>query len=250
MVKDLWWRALIKTGTWRVIAFFVLGLITYLTTGSLVLATTIALADWIAKSVLYFLHELAWSRLKFGRRVTSCKRGAVVWFTGLSGAGKTTVADAVKAKLEAELLPVKRIDGDIARRTFSQDLGFSKEDRRENCRRATHVASYLKESSIVLASFISPSPEMREYVHSMCGEKDTFIIHVDCPITECAARDPKGMYAQIKDGKFMGNPFTGVHKDAPYVEPQHPDLVLRTSQETVEQSADRVIKMLRSYGCI
>ena len=149
-----------------------------------------------------------------------------------------------------ELHSVHRIDGDVARRTFSSDLGFSDEDRAENCKRATHVASYLKENSIVLASFISPSLKMREYVNKICGDKDTFIVHVNCPIEKCAERDPKGMYAQLKDGKFRGNPFTGAHEDAPYVEPENPHLVLHTHTETVEQSADRIIKMLKGHGCL
>jgi adenylylsulfate kinase len=249
MVKELWWRHLIKTGTWRVIAFLALGLISYFLTGSLVLATSIALADWLIKTALYFGHEMIWSKLNIGRRVSSYNRGAVVWFTGLSGSGKTTVADAVKAKLEAQLLPVSRIDGDVARRTFSKNLGFTPKDRQENCQRAAHVASYLKEHSIVLASFISPAPEIREYVTKMCGDKNTFIVHVDCPITVCADRDPKGMYAQVQDGRFMGNPFTGLHDDAPYVEPKNPDLVLKTQDETVDESADKVVNMLKKYGC-
>jgi adenylyl-sulfate kinase len=250
VVKELWWRLLLKTGTWRVVAFLTLGLISYFLTGSLALATTIALADWIIKTVLYFGHELVWSKLNIGRKIVKPKRGAVVWLTGLSGSGKTTVADAVRDKLVAKLHSVHRIDGDVARRTFSSDLGFSDEDRAENCKRATHVASYLKENSIVLASFISPSLKMREYVNKICGEKDTFIVYVNCPIEECASRDPKGMYAQLKDGKFRGNPFTGAHKDAPYVEPENSHLTLHTHTETIEQSADKIVKMLKGHGCL
>ena len=250
MIKDLWWRTLIKTGTWRIIAFLVLGLISYFLTGSLAIATSIALADWLIKTILYYLHEIAWNNLKFGRKILLCGRGAVVWFTGLSGSGKTTVADAVKEKLEAKLLQVRRIDGDVARKTFSNDLGFTSKDRQENCRRATHIASYLKENTIVLASFISPSPKIRKYIYKMCGNKNTFIIYVDCPISECASRDPKGIYAQIKNGKFKDNPFTGLHKDAPYIKPEMPDLILKTAEETIEQSANKVIDLLIKQGCI
>jgi adenylylsulfate kinase len=214
------------------------------------MATTIALADWFIKTALYLCHEVVWSNWNIGRRHIPCSRGAVIWFTGLSGSGKTTVADAVRDKL-ATKMTVCRVDGDVARRTFSKDLGFSSEDRAENCKRAAYVSSYLKENSIVLSSFISPSPEMREYVSKMCG-KDTFIVHVDCPIEECANRDPKGMYAKVKDGKFMGNPFTGLHEDAPYVTPtpDEVDLTLQTHLETVDESANRVINMLKSQGCL
>ncbi len=216
------------------------------------MAGSIAALDWIIKTLLYFGHELVWSKLNIGRRISPCKKGAVVWFTGLSGSGKTTVADAVRDKLQARLIPVNRIDGDVARRTFSSDLGFSKEDRTENCKRAAHVASYLKESSIVLASFISPSDEMRQYVHEICGINDTYMVHVDCSIEECQKRDPKGMYAKIEDGKFMGSPFTGLHKDAPYVKPSDDDVdvILKTEEETVDESADRVIKILELFGAV
>lgn len=180
-----------------------------------------------------------------------CKKGAVVWFTGLSGSGKTTVADAVRDKLQVKLIPTNRIDGDVARRTFSKDLGFTSEDRRKNCMRAAHVASYLKEHSIVLASFISPSKEIRDDVLKACGE-DSLLVYVDCPIERCKERDPKGMYAKIKNGKFMGSPFTGMHKDAPYVPPTRPeeDLVLCTDVESIEESANRVMRMLKERGII
>ena len=87
MIKELWWRLALKTGSWRIIAFLSLGLISYFLTGSLALATTIAVADWIIKSVLYFVHELIWSKSNVGRRIATPKRGAVVWLTGLSGSG-------------------------------------------------------------------------------------------------------------------------------------------------------------------
>ncbi len=123
-------------------------------------------------------------------------------------------------------LPNKRLDGDIARKTFSSDLGFSSEDRAENCRRAAHVASYLKEDYIVLASFISPKREMRDYIKGLVGEDNFIEVFVSCPISICSKRDPKGMYSKLKDGCFMGKPFTGMHPDAPYEKPQNPGLTI------------------------
>jgi len=250
MIKELWWRIGLKTITWRIVGFTALGLLSYLLTGSLILAGSIALVDTVIKTALYIAHEAIWARSNVGRRVSPSTDGAVVWFTGLSGSGKTTVADAVKEKLSSKLKHIYRIDGDVARRTFSKDLGFSDDDRSENCKRAAHVSSYLKENSIVLSSFISPSKEMRDYVKHICGAERTFVVHVDCPISECVDRDPKGMYAKVKDGKFMGNPFTGLHEDAPYTSPENADLVLSTHNETVSESADKVIKMLRENGCL
>lgn len=250
MIVDTWLRHAVKTGTWRVVAFILLAITSYLVTGSLALAGSIAAADWIIKSIAYMLHEWGWSKSRFGRKMTE-RQGCVVWFTGLSGSGKTTVADRVAEKLREMLIPVARLDGDVARRTFSKDLGFSSEDRAENCRRATHVASYLKDTHIVLASFISPKQEMRDYVEMICAP-NSIITYVNCPIEKCAKRDPKGMYAKLEDGCFMGSPFTGMHPDAKYEIPDRElaDLELQTDIFTVEQCADVVIEQLGREGYV
>jgi len=229
-----------------VIAFAALGLISYFLTGSLALATSIAVADWLIKTGLYFGHEMIWSKLNIGRQVSSCKKGGLIWFTGLSGSGKTTLADAVAARLEKRMVKVKRLDGDIARKTFSNNLGFSAEDRAENCRRAAHVGSYLKENNIVLASFISPYRTIQGYIRKMGG----VIIYLDCHINECAKRDPKGMYAQLKDGKFKGSPFTGMHASAPYEAPIGPELKIKTDKLSLDESVDKVILFLEANGYI
>jgi adenylylsulfate kinase len=248
MIVDTWYRHLLKTGSWRVVAFTTLSILSYFITGSLALAASIAVADWIVKSLLYFAHEWAWTKTNIGRKLTE-RKGCVVWFTGLSGSGKTTIADAVAEKLRAKFIPVARLDGDIARKTFSSDLGFSSEDRAENCKRAALVASYLKENQIVLASFISPRKYMRDYVRELCGE-DATIIHVACPIEDCAERDPKGMYAQLEDGKFKGNPFTGVHPDAPYESPDESVYALKTSWRSIDSCANDIMMMLKRKGYI
>jgi len=240
VVKETWKRFLVKTGTWRIIAFVALGLITYVLTGSLAMAATVSVADWIVKSILYITHEWLWSLTNFGRQVMGVKKGALVWFTGLSGSGKTTLADAVSSRLEARMVKTKRLDGDVARRTFSSDLGFSAEDRAENCRRAAHVGSYLKENNIVLASFISPYEKIRAYIRKMGG----LIVHVDCHVLECARRDPKGMYKKLEDGKFKGQPFTGMHPSAPYERPIGADLVVDTQVLSLEECVDKVVRYL------
>lgn len=247
MVVNTWWRSWLKTFSWRVVATILLSLIALSVTGSWVTAGAVIGLDVILKSLAYWLHEKAWDSTALGKTLEK-RKGCVVWFTGLSGSGKTTVADAVADKLRAKLLPVARIDGDVARRTFSSDLGFSAQDRTDNCRRAVHAASYLKESSIVLATFISPYRSIREYVRKLCRHQDVFIVQVSCPLEECANRDPKGMYAQLEGGKFKGNPFTGAHPNAPYEVEYKPDLFLFTSTETVEESAAKVINMLARRG--
>ena len=169
----------------------------------------------------------------------------VILFTGLSGSGKSSLVSAVASKLNSACGPVKILDGDVARTTFSRDLTFSSEDRHENIRRAAYIASYLSIDSIVLASFISPYKSQRDYMRSMC---DNFAeIYVSCPIEICKSRDPKGMYSKLVDGKFNNNPFTGVHNDAPYEPPENPDLIIYTNTESVDKSAERVINFIEGW---
>ncbi len=253
MIVDKWWRHLAKTGTWRVIALTFIAVLSYFLTGYLLVAGSIAAIDLVVKSILYYAHEYFWSTSDLGREAV-VRKGCIVWFTGLSGSGKTTVADKVAEKLRKRFFLVSRIDGDVARRTFSRDLGFSEEDRAENCRRATYVASYCRETQIVLASFISPKESMRDYVcrigSGADSDIDVFIVQVECSIEECIRRDPKGMYAKLEDGCFKGIPFTGMHPDAPYEPESLPFLTLNTENETVDESADKVIEMLKKDGYV
>lgn len=172
-------------------------------------------------------------------------KGCVIWLTGLSGSGKTTVADAVAKKLRDELIPVKRLDGDVARRTFSKRLGFTKEDRDENNRRAAHVASYLSEEHIVLASFISPYQTQRDYAKEICNNFHE--IFVSTPIAVCEKRDPKGLYKKVRSGEIKS--FTGLHSDAPYETPESPDYILDT-YKTIDESAEELILFMRENKLI
>lgn len=237
-------RTIAKAFTWRIWATAILFLLTGLITGSWGVAGAIIGIDIIIKTSLYYIHERLWAKSNFGVELMK-HNGVVLWFTGLSGSGKTTLADAVAERLRKRLLPVKRLDGDVARETFSKNLGFTKTDRDENNRRAAHVASYLSLEHIVLASFISPYQSQRDYARSLC---DRFIeVYVDCPIETCEARDPKGLYAKVRAGEITS--FTGIHSDAPYEEPSTPDLVIGT-RCPVEDSADKVIAYLERHGCL
>jgi len=247
MVKDKWWRHLVKTGTWRVVALLFITCLAYVFTGSFAVAGAVATIDLVIKSTLYFVHEWAWSKVSIGKELIN-KPGCVVWLTGLSGSGKTTIADRVAEKLRNRLVPVSRIDGDVARRTFSSDLGFSSEDRAENCKRAAHAAAYAKESSIVLASFISPLKTMRDYVRTLLGNKDVLIVSVVASVEECKIRDPKGMYAQLEHGCFKGSPFTGCHLNAPYEPELKPDIALLTQYCSIDECADQIIAVLEDKG--
>jgi len=172
--------------------------------------------------------------------------GITVWFTGLPCSGKTTAADRVRDILLEEYdVNVERLDGDNVRKSLTSDLGFSKEDRNLNIMRVTFVAKLLTRNGvIVLLSFVSPYIARREQSKKEIGNMIETFVH--CPLEVCEERDVKGMYKLAREGKIKG--FTGI--DDPYEEPPDPDLVLHTHEETVEESARKVIAKLKEGGYI
>ncbi len=173
------------------------------------------------------------------------QKGFTLWFTGLSGSGKTTIAKLVEQELRDRSLKVERLDGDIVRQSLTRDLGFSKEDRNKNIERVTFVAKLLTRNGVaVLCSFISPYRERRA---KSCQEIGEFIeVYVECPVEVCAQRDVKGMYAKAFAGEIKN--FTGVSD--PYEEPEGPEIVCHTAQETSEESAAKIIAYLEMHEYI
>ena len=183
------------------------------------------------------------------RRAALGHEGATVWFTGLPGAGKSTVAAAVEERLIQHRRPAFLLDGDNLRHGLNGDLGFDERARSENVRRTGHVAKLLADSgTIALVSLVSPYASDRDTVAAQHAADDLkFIeIFVDAPLALCEERDPKGLYAKARAGELEG--LTGV--GAPYERPQEPDLVLGSSSETVEQEVERVIDLLAARGLL
>jgi adenylylsulfate kinase len=172
-------------------------------------------------------------------------QGFTVWFTGLPCCGKTTIADQVATLLKKKDYTVERLDGDVIRQGLTNDLGFSKKDRDENIRRATFVAKMLTRNNvIVLATFVSPYREQRRNARK---EIERFVeVYVRCPVEICMKRDVKGMYQKALEGKIKH--FTGV--DDPYEEPAHPELIIDTDKETVEDSVNKVLDTLTALEYI
>jgi bifunctional enzyme CysN/CysC len=175
--------------------------------------------------------------------------GATLWFTGLPGAGKSTVAAAVEERLLAAGQPAFLLDGDNLRHGLNGDLGFDEDARRENVRRTAHVARLLAESgTVALVSLVSPYAADRDAAAALhaTDELGFLEIFVDAPLELCEQRDPKGLYARARSGELAG--LTGV--GAPYEAPAEPDLVLGSRQETVEEEVERVMELLLARGLI
>lgn len=167
------------------------------------------------------------------------ERGCVIWFTGLSGSGKTTIAHVVEDRLLAAGVPVEVLDGDVVRENLSKGLGFSKEDRDTNIRRIAFVAHLLQRNGVfVITAAISPYRSIREEARQMI--KDFVEVFADAPLEVCESRDVKGLYAKARAGEIKG--FTGI--DDPYEPPAGPEVVCATDKEGVEESAQKVIDKL------
>ena len=182
------------------------------------------------------------------RRATKGHLPAVLWFTGLSGSGKSTVANVVEKELvERYCAHTYLLDGDNIRNGLNADLGFSLPDRSENIRRVGEVARLMVDAGlIVLTAFISPLRADRDLCRDLIGKNIFLEIYVDCPLEECVARDPKGLYAKARAGEILE--FTGV--SSPYEAPNHPDLVLKTAQQTVAACTRKAIALLVERGIL
>jgi adenylylsulfate kinase len=170
-------------------------------------------------------------------------KGFTLWFTGLACSGKTVLADSVAEELKKKGMKVERLDGDIVRKGLTRDLGFSDEDRRMNIERVTFVAKLLTRNGVaVLASFISPFNDIREYSRNEIG--DYILVYVKCPINVCEERDVKGMYSKAREGLIRN--FTGI--DSPFEEPNNADIIVETDKHLVEECTRIILSTLYQMG--
>jgi adenylylsulfate kinase len=173
-------------------------------------------------------------------RLNSHKSG-VIWFTGLSASGKSTIAHAVEKKLFDKGIRAYVFDGDNIRHGLNVNLGFSEEDRKENIRRIVEVCKLFTDAGIiVLAAFITPLEAQRRYIRQQLTDFNYTEVYVNCGIDECIRRDPKGQYKKAKEGLIKN--YTGV--SSPFEEPQNPDVVLDTSRVGIEESVNLVLQSI------
>jgi len=229
--KRSFWKAI----SWRLVAVTVLVIVAFLATGNIKSTSLIALCYNTIQVFVFFLHERLWNFIKWGKT-----KGMFIQMTGLSGAGKTTLARAVEKKLKAKGYKVEIIDGDEYREGLCKDLGFSKEDRNTNIRRLGFVGKVLSRNNVVtIMSAINPYEDLRKELEETCGAKTVFI---KCPVEKCIERDVKGLYAKALSGEIKN--FTGVSD--PFEVPTDAALVVDTSIDELEKSADVLEKFITS----
>lgn len=169
------------------------------------------------------------------------QRGMMIWFTGLSGSGKSTIALGVERELHERGLLCRILDGDNIRTGINAGLGFSADDRRENIRRIAEVGKLFVETGIItLAAFVSPTNEYRQMAREIIGADDFFEVYVSTPLEECERRDVKGLYARARRGEVKN--FTGI--SAPFEVPEHPALDIDTSRQPLETSVRQVLELI------
>ncbi|NRA48516.1 MAG: adenylyl-sulfate kinase [Phaeodactylibacter sp.] len=169
------------------------------------------------------------------------QRSKVLWLTGLSGSGKSTIAQHLERHLHNNGFFAQVLDGDNIRSGINNNLSFSPEDRQENIRRIAEVAKlYLNSGIITLNSFISPTIEIREMARQIIGPEDFIEIYINAPLEVCESRDVKGLYEKARAGEIKG--FTGI--DAPYEPPQNPALEIKTDEQSLEESVESVFKFI------
>jgi adenylylsulfate kinase len=173
------------------------------------------------------------------------QKGVVLWFTGLSGSGKSTIANEVAYRLYSMGKLTYVLDGDNIRHGLNKNLGFSPEDRNENIRRISEVANLFADAGVIaITAFISPYRKYRNFCRELVGDGRFIEIYAKASLKTCEKRDPKGLYKKAREGIIKD--FTGVN--APYEEPEKPELVVDTDKETVEESTEKVLKKLKELG--
>lgn len=232
MFRETHARSVAKAFSWRFMGTLATAAIVFVFTRKLVVSLAVGGIEFVSKIGLFWLHERLWDRLRYGKQEI---RPAVLWFTGLSGSGKSTIAGLVYAELQRRGYRVERLDGDTIREIFPE-TGFTRPERDAHLRRVGYLAGKLEANGvIVVASFVSPYVDTRDFVRSRCR---TFLeIYVSTPLEECERRDVKGLYAKARRGEIKN--FTGI--DDPYEPPPHPELTIDTKARSADQAAMDVV---------
>jgi adenylylsulfate kinase len=237
MVRDTHARSVGKAVSWRILGTLATSIIVFIFTHRWGLSLFVGAMEFVSKIGLFWVHERVWDRLAYGRVET---KPSVIWFTGLSGSGKSTISEQVTAELRRRALKVEHLDGDSVRAIFP-NTGFTRPDRDAHIRRVGFLASRLESHGVfVVASLVSPYRESRDAVRAMC---ESFVeVYVDTPLAVCEQRDVKGLYAKARRGELAN--FTGISD--PYEPPEHAELVIDTTKTSVDEAVRQVVALVQA----
>ncbi len=238
MYRETNTRSIVKGISWRVVATTTTIIIVYVFFGRLDLAIAAGVMETVFKVALYWLHERAWFKIRWGKKRIEPFN---LWFTGLPLSGKTTIADKVFAELKKLDIPLERIDSkDI--RDLIPDIGYSREERNRHMHRIGNLICTLQNNSIsTVASFVSPYGESRKAIREMV--KNNIVVYVKADVKTCKQRDYKGKYAKALSGEFQN--FPGVNDV--YEEPQHAEITIDTESMSADDAANIIVKYVKKY---
>lgn len=233
MYRETHIRSVVKTITWRFCATLTTVLLVLGFTKQADVALTVGGLEAVIKMLIYFFHERTWDRVKFGRKEI---HPAVIWLTGYSGSGKTTIGKALTEKLSQQGIKVDHLDGETIRHIFP-DTGFTKEEVNQHIERVGYLASRLEQRGVsVVASFLSPYAESRAFVRNVC---QNFVeVHVNTPLSVCEERQNDNLYKKARAGEIKNLP--GV--DLAYEVPENPELKVDTSIQKIDEIVKKIIK--------
>jgi len=236
MYKETNKRSLVKGFSWRVVATTTTIIIVYFFFGRLDLAIAAGALEWVAKIALYWAHERAWFKIKWGRKKIEPFN---IWFTGLPLSGKTTIANRVYEELEKLDIPIERLDSkDI--RDVIPDIGYTREDRNRHMHRIGHLIRTLQKNSVsTVCSFVSPYTESRKAIREMV--QNNIVVYVKADIETCKKRDIAGKYEKAIKGEYKN--FTGVSDI--YEEPKHAEIIINTDEISEDEATKTIIKFIK-----
>jgi adenylylsulfate kinase len=232
-------RSLAKAISWKFLGFIFLATLTYIATNSLKQTGLVATTYHIFMLGLYMLHERIWNKVFWGKT-----KGLYIQLTGMSGAGKTTLARILENQIKSRGFKVEVIDGDEYRENLCSDLGFSREDREENIKRLSFVGKVLGRNNVIcIMSAINPYNSTREYIRT--NVKNSKLVYIKCSLKELMRRDTKGLYKRAllpDDHPDKLNNFTGISD--PFDEPQKPDLILPTDEMSIKDCVNALERFI------
>ena len=233
MYKETHARSIIKTVSWRFLATLTTMVLVYIFIGDLTIALSVGGIEVVLKMLVYFLHERLWDKIKFGKKEI---RPVVIWLTGLVRSGKSEIGKAVTNELRKRGLKAEHLDGHNIRHLFPE-TGFTKSEVNEHIKRVGYLASKLEEQGVfVVASFVSPYNESREFVREIC--KNFIEIHISTPLKVCEKRDKSGLYDKARRGEVKNLP--GINSN--FEIPINPSLALDNSLNSIDECKNKIIK--------